>query len=112
MLVNYRAKVERRVLKLPTTDLDPADKLSAIEDISANCCPTAKPHSTFYNRTRYRGGWSPQLLAGLAALTVVARMRQHATGENKRRRWLTPMDFAKGIKEIADEWEMKLNKIP
>jgi len=110
MLANYKAKLERRVLQLPT-ELDPADKLSVIADISANCFPKTKPHPTFYNSTRYRGGWSPQLLAGLAALTAVARMRQHATGENKRRRWLTPMDIATGIKEIADDWERKLNKI-
>jgi len=49
---------------------------------------------------------------GLAALTAVARMRQHLTGENKRQRWLTPMNIATGIKEICEEWEKKLNKIP
>jgi len=43
---------------------------------------------------------------------AVASMRQHATGENKRRLWLTPMEIATGIKEIADEWEQRLNKIP
>jgi len=39
-------------------------------------------------------------------------MQQHATEENKRRRWLTPMDIATDIKEIADEWEKRINKIP
>ena len=39
-------------------------------------------------------------------------MRQHAAGENKRRRWLSPMDISTGIKDLADEWEKKLGKIP
>jgi hypothetical protein len=38
MLANYKAKVERKVLQLPS-DLDPADMQSAIADISASCCP-------------------------------------------------------------------------
>ena len=111
MLANYQAKVERKVLQLSSA-LDPCEKLEAIAEISVGCCPKTKTKTSFYNSTRYRGGWSPQLLAGLAALTAVARMRQHSTGENKRRRWLTHMDIATGIKEICDEWEKKLNKIP
>jgi len=39
-------------------------------------------------------------------------VRQLSTGENKRRRWLTPIDIATGIKENCDEWEKKLNKTP
>jgi hypothetical protein len=111
MLANYQAKVERKVLQLSPA-LDPCEKLETIAEISVGCCPKTKTKTSFYNSTRYRGGWSPQLLAGLAALTAVARMRQHSTGENKRRRWLTHMDIATGIKEICDEWEKKLNKIP
>jgi hypothetical protein len=38
-------------------------------------------------------------------------MRQHSTGENKRRKWLTPLDISIGIKEACDEWERKLSKI-
>jgi len=111
MLANYQAKVERQILKLPL-DLDPAGKLSAIADISVSSCRKAKPQLSLYNSTYYRGGWIPQLLAELADLKAIARMRQHAMGESKRHRWLTPMDFATGIKEIADEWEKKLTKIP
>jgi len=101
MLANYQAKVERKDLQLPL-DLDPGEKLAAIAEISVGSCPKAKTKTSFYNSTRYRGGWSPQLLAELAALTAVAEMRQHSTGENKRRRWLTQMDIAPAIKEICE----------
>ena len=110
LIANYKAKVERRISRLPD-DLDPGEKLLAIAEISVSSCPKKKTKPTFYNSTRYRGGWSPLLLAGLAALTAIARMRQHSTGENKRRKWLTLRDISTGIKEIADEWETKLGKI-
>jgi len=106
MLANYQAKVERKVLQLPL-DLDPGEKLAVIAEISVGSCPKAKTKTSLYNSTRCRGGWSPQLLPGLAALTAVARMRQYSTGENKRRRWLTQMNIATGIKEICDEWERR-----
>jgi len=51
MLVNYKAKVERRVLKLPPA-FDPADKLSAIVDNSICSWPKTKSHFSFYNSTR------------------------------------------------------------
>jgi len=40
------------------------------------------------------------------------RPHHQRSGENKRPRWLTHIDIATGIKEICDEWEKKLNKIP
>ena len=98
------------ILKLSTL-LGPSEKLSAIAEISVRCCPKARKHKSFYNSTRICGGWSIHLLAGLSALTAIAKMRQHSTGENKRRKWLTPLDISIGIKEACDEWERKLSKI-
>ena len=71
--VNYQKKVEEQILKLPT-NLKAAEKLYAIADISVQCCPKPKKHKSFYNSTRIRGGWSIHLLAGLSALTAVAKM--------------------------------------
>jgi len=112
MLANYHAKVERKVFQLPL-DLDPGEKLAAIAKIAVGSCPKAKTKTSFYNSTRYktlfynsaryRGGWSPHGSC------------QNATifhGRKRRRRWLTQMDIATGIKEICDEWEKKLNQIP
>jgi len=46
MLANYQAKVERKVLQL-SSDLDPAEKLAAITDISVSSCPYAKIKTSF-----------------------------------------------------------------
>jgi len=78
MLANYQAKVEQRVLQLPM-DLDQAEKHSAIADISVISCPKIKNQTSFYDSTRYRGGWRPQLLAGLAALTAHCRCPNETT---------------------------------
>jgi len=107
---NYKKLVEEKILQLPSS-LSPSNKLLAIADISVNSCPKSRQHKSFYNSTRVRGGWSIHLLAGLSALTAIAKMRQHSAGDNKRRQWRTPMDISTGIKEACDEWERKLAKI-
>jgi len=70
--------------------------------------PRISPHSIAVPDTEADGALS----SWLAALTAVARMRQHAMRETKRRRWLTSINIAIGIKEICNEWEKKLDKIP
>lgn len=110
MLLPFKEKVDRRLLQLPP-DQDPS-RLTSIAETSVRCCPKGTNSKTFYISTRYRGGWSPQVLADLAALSVIAQMRRHSAGENRRLRWLTSMNIATVIKVLAEEREKKLRKIP
>ena len=107
----FKEKIIKKINKLPT-GLTPEDIMGKIATISVQSTPKpGKPNTSFYNSTRFKDGWSPMLVAKLAALTAITEMRQHITGEGKRHRWSHPDIIEKGIENITRTWESKLKKL-
>jgi hypothetical protein len=98
-------------MTLPTS-LSPADAIDAIANISVAACTkaTQKP-KTFYNSSKFKDGWSPTLVAKLAALTAITTMRQHITGAHRRKQWWKVEDIEVGIRRVTLEWEHKLQAL-
>ena len=69
------------------------------------------PRKTFYNSTRFKDGWSPMLVAKLAALTAIIEMRQHITGESKRKLWRNNDSIEQGIMRTTKVWENKIRRL-
>jgi hypothetical protein len=108
---HFQRVVAKKVQKLPST-LSPADAIEAIAQISVEACTKAthKP-KTFYNCSKFKDGWSPTLVAKLAALNAITTMRQHITGAHRRKPWWKAEDIETGIRRVTLEWEHKLQKI-
>ena len=51
------------------------------------------------------------LVAKLAALTAVTDMRQHITGESKRKLWNNKDSIEQGIMRVTKIWENKIKKL-
>jgi len=68
--------------------LSPADQIEATASISVSACTKAtQRQKTFYNSSKFKKGWSPKLVAKLAALNAITTMRQHITGAHRRKQW-------------------------
>ena len=108
---HYQRVVEKKVLHISET-LSPADVIEAIANISVSACTkTTQRPKTFYNSSKFKDGWSPTLVAKLAALTAVTTMRQHITGAHRRKQWWKADDIETGIKRVTLEWEYKLQAL-
>jgi exonuclease III len=108
---HYQRVVEKKVLHISET-LSPADVIEAIANISVSACTKATQRpKTFYNSSKFKDGWSPTLVAKLAALTAVTTMRQHITGAHRRKQWWKADDIETGIKRVTLEWEYKLQAL-
>ena len=105
---HFQRVVAKKVQKLPST-LSPAEAIEAIAQISVEACTkaTQKP-KTFYNCSKFKDGWSPTLVAKLAALNAITTMRQHITGAHRRKPWWKAEDIETGIRRVTQEWEYKL----
>jgi len=108
---HYQRVVAKKVMTLPTS-LSPADAIDAIANILVAACTkaTQKP-KTFYNSSKFKDGWSPTLVAKLAALTAITTMMQHITGAHRRKLWWKVEDIEVGIRRVTLEWEHKLQAL-
>ena len=107
----YQRLVNNKVQSLPTT-LRPDEVIEAIATISVQACTRASSRpKTFYNCSKFKDGWSPILVAKLAALTAIITMRQHITGAHRRPLWWKVDDIEVGIRRVTIEWEQKIKQL-
>ena len=100
-----------KVARLSPT-LSPSDKLAQIARISVEACPKpGEKNPSFFNSTKFRDGWSPLYIAHLIALSSIAEMRQHISGESKRRLWKNPDEIELGIATVTTNWEDQLKAL-
>ena len=111
MVESYRKNLSQKMSRLPK-GLTPEELIGRIATLSVQSTPRpSKSNASFYNSSRFKDGWSPMLVAKLAALTAITEMRQHITGESKRHRWSHPDVIEKGIECVTKIWEDKLKKL-
>ena len=110
-VAHFRKIIENKAARL-SSDLANVDLLEEISRISVEACSrvTQRP-KTFYNSNKFKDGWSPMLVAKLAALNAITTIRQHVTGAHRRRLWWRVDDIEVGIKRVTMEWEQKLRQI-
>jgi exonuclease III len=107
----YQRLVNNKVQLLPAT-LRPDEVIEAISTISVQACTRASSRpKTFYNSSKFKDGWSPILVAKLAALTAIITMRQHITGAHRRSLWWKVDDIEVGIRRVTIEWEQKIKQL-
>jgi exonuclease III len=110
-VARYQKLIENKISRLPSS-IPCEELIQEISHISVDACNrvTRRP-KTFYNCTKFKDGWSPLLVAKLAALNAITTMRQHITGAHRRKLWWRVEDIEMGIKRITMEWENKVRQL-
>ena len=111
MVQKYKEKLNSKLRQLPD-NLSPEEILQKLVQHSVQACPRPDAkRPTFYNCSRFKDGWSPMLVAKLAALSSIVHMRQHINGDNKRALWKSKEAISNGIAHATALWEQKLKKL-